>query len=256
MQRQSVEAVIARMARVCDGAPHPMVVCDADGTLWSGDVGVDAFEALVEQRAVRPEVREPLEREAREHGLEARGDANELAASIWAACERGAFPERRCYEIMTWVFAGFAPEQAAQVAREAQARRGLERRLHAEMLAVVKWAAGAGVDLRVVSASPVFAVRPAVESMGMAADRVIAAVPAVVAGRIAPGMAEPIPYGEGKVRALRERAQGATVVGAFGDNGLDVEMMKLARVAAAVRPKPALVARAGEVPGIVELEPR
>jgi phosphoserine phosphatase len=42
---------------------------------------------------------------------------------------------------------------------------------------------------------------------------------------------------------------------AFGDNAFDVSLLAGAAVPVAVRPKPRLRARAGEVPGLVELAP-
>ena len=41
---------------------------------------------------------------------------------------------------------------------------------------------------------------------------------------------------------------------AFGDNAFDVAMLREARVPVAIRPKPRLLERAGEVDGLVVLE--
>ena len=47
----SPEDVVARLAE--GASPGAALAFDADGTLWSGDIGIDAFEALLEKRGVR-----------------------------------------------------------------------------------------------------------------------------------------------------------------------------------------------------------
>jgi phosphoserine phosphatase len=65
----------------------------------------------------------------------------------------------------------------------------------------------------------------------------------------------PIPYGDGKVRAIRGAIGARPLYAAFGDNGFDVAMLSEARVPVAVRPKDRLRERANEVPGLVEIAP-
>jgi phosphatidylglycerophosphatase C len=64
----------------------------------------------------------------------------------------------------------------------------------------------------------------------------------------------PIPYGAGKVMHLRAKLGARPLYAAFGDNAFDVAMLREARVPVAIRPKPRLVERAGEVPALVVLE--
>jgi phosphoserine phosphatase len=70
-----------------------------------------------------------------------------------------------------------------------------------------------------------------------------------------PDVDRPIPYGDGKVKRLRERIGARPLYAALGDNSFDVAMLGSARIGVAVRPKPKLRARAHEVPGVVELTP-
>jgi phosphoserine phosphatase len=64
---------------------------------------------------------------------------------------------------------------------------------------------------------------------------------------------EPATYGAGKTAALRAGVAGKVLLGAFGDSAFDLHLLREARLAVAVRPKPELRARAAECSGLVEL---
>jgi phosphoserine phosphatase len=53
---------------------------------------------------------------------------------------------------------------------------------------------------------------------------------------------------------LRAKLGARPLYAAFGDNAFDVPMLREARVPVAIRPKPRLVERAGEIPGLLVLE--
>ena len=63
-----------------------------------------------------------------------------------------------------------------------------------------------------------------------------------------PHLAAPLPYLEHKVHALTKVAPGRALLAAFGDNGFDLPLLTAARVAVAVRPKPALQVALSELP--------
>src|SRR5262245_49380326 len=67
-----VERLDEELGRLASGG-RTLVAFDADGTLWSGDVGIDIFEALMRVDGVREAARAALEAEARAHGLPATG---------------------------------------------------------------------------------------------------------------------------------------------------------------------------------------
>ena len=94
----------------------------------------------------------------------------------------------------------------------------------------------------------------AVAALRIAPEWVIAARPNECDGRIAAGLADPIPYGAGKVDALDRAVGSRSIVAAFGDNAFDLEMMKRARIAVAVRPKARLLERAHELSSMIELQ--
>jgi len=254
MQRETVERVIGRMDVAMSGMTRPVIATDADGTLWSGDVGVDAFEALLQERGVREEARQALAKEAEQAGLETSGDGTDLAARIYAAFNRGAFDEERCYMLMAWAFAGWTPDEVRSFSTRIQEQRGLAKRLHPEMQTVVRWAQKRGVELWVISASPRFVVQAGAARFGIRPERVVATSAAVRDGRVAPGLAEPMPYGPGKVAAIERVVGPSRLIAAFGDDVFDLEMLLSADVPVAVRPKDRLRHRAEGEPTLVELQ--
>jgi phosphoserine phosphatase len=254
---QSADEVWARIDAIvrAEGAGG-VVASDGDGTLWSGDVGEDLFHAFVEHGDVADAALEAMRREARDHALSDAGSGPDVARRIYAAYVEGHFPEERVCELMTWCFAGWTRDRLQAFARDVVDRGGLEARLHREVLDVLARTRAAGVETILVSASPVAVVVEAGSRVGFREEQVVAAHPRWHSAVMAPDVDRPIPYGAGKVTRLRERVGSRSVYAAFGDNAFDVALLASARVSVAVRPKPRLRARAGEVPGVVELAPR
>lgn len=250
MQMLSAHDVASRVREVGSG----IIATDADGTLWSGDVGVDAFEAVIEQRAIRAEAVDGLRAMAREAGVLSGDDPHAWALGINAACEQGTYSEARTYEMMAWLFAGWGTGQVRAFVREVLGRRGIGGRVHREMTHVLTQVPG--ICVVVVSASPQIVVEEALTMAAIRASAVVAARPAEQDGRVMACMAEPIPFGPGKVRALRAHVGEAPIAAAFGDNTFDIEMLRSAAVPVAVRPKPRLRERCSEIAGIVELAPQ
>ncbi|MBI5537446.1 MAG: haloacid dehalogenase-like hydrolase [Deltaproteobacteria bacterium] len=257
MQTASVEEVVSRIGRAAAALPSPTVIAtDADGTIWSGDVGVDAFESLLERKAIRPQALAALQTVAREAGMPSSDDPNEVARVLYDACEKGAWPELAAYEMMTWVFAGWTTDEVRAFMREVIVERRLLTRMHAELHDAIEQARSDSLPVYVVSASPVIVVEESVAAAGLHVAGVIAAEPAVEDHVIQPRMASPLPYAHGKVAALLARVPGASVAAAFGDNLFDLEMLRLASVPVAIRPKPRLAERAHELPSMVQLAAR
>jgi HAD superfamily phosphoserine phosphatase-like hydrolase len=254
LPRISSEEVVARLAA---HAPAGAVVAfDADGTLWSGDIGIDTFERMLERRALRTETMPALLREGAAHAVDLPNDPTDAARAIYRAYERGAYPEREAFEMMAWAFAGYREGEARALAQGVVEEVGLAARVHPEVLPVVEWAKAKGVPIYVVSASCEIVVRAALEALALPVTDVFAMSPAVENGVVAARVKPPVTYAAGKVDALRLGAHGAPLAGAFGDSAYDLAMLAEAAVAVAVRPKPELLARATACPGLVELSPR
>lgn len=257
MQIQTADEVWARILEAMAAAKEHggVLATDADGTLWSGDVGDDLFDAFIERGTVHPTALEGMRREARDHGLSDAGSGHEVARRIQAAYQAGSFPEERLFELMAWCFAGSTRAEALAFAREALSRVGLEARMHREVMGLLARARKAGLHVLLVSASPLAAVVAGGERAGFDEAHVVAARAKYDGEVMLPEAERPIPYGGGKVVRLRERlGPDRPLLAAFGDNAFDVDLLRSARVGVAVRPKPRLRERAGMVAGLVELK--
>jgi phosphoserine phosphatase len=255
MELQSPDRVWSRIAEAQEIGPRGVVASDGDGTLWSGDVGEDLFHAFIERGRVCEPGLSALRREARDHGLSDAGTGTDVAQRINEAYEKGQFPEERVFEIMAWCFAGWTRGEVAAFARETVERRGVRGRLHHEVLAVLERARQAGLEVVLVSASPLAVVEAAGALAGFDEAHIVAARSRYDREIMMAEAIRPIPYGGGKVTNLLARIGQRPLLAAFGDNGFDVDMLASARVGVAVRPKPRLRERAEKVPGIVELSP-
>lgn len=259
MNTATVDEILRAIDEAARAEPGGAIAFDGDGTLWSGDIGEDFFDAAM-KRGPLEVTREPLRREAREAGLpiaeSASATASDLAHAIHAAYLGGAFPEERICEIIAWIVGGLRHEDLRAFCRETVAAIHLRDRLHDEAIRVLRRAQAVGIDAYLVSASPLGIVEAAAAVVGIPLDHV-----AAVRERISPdgvvecGVVRPITYGEGKVTNLRALlGPGRALYAAFGDNAFDVPMLREARNPVAIRPKERLLARAHEVPGLRILE--
>jgi HAD superfamily phosphoserine phosphatase-like hydrolase len=236
--------------------PGGALAFDGDGTLWSGDIGDDLFDALLEDGRVSDEAHRALAAEAEAERLDASGGAVAIARRIHAAYRAHAFPEERLCEIMTWIFAGWTRADAEAFADGVLTAVALEGRLHPEVARLTRWARERDVVTYLISASPRVVVEQAARRVGFALANVASALEEHDArGTIVARVVRPIPYGPGKVMHLRARLGARPLYAAFGDNAFDVPMLREARIPVAVRPKPRLLERAAEVPNLSVLEP-
>ncbi len=260
MRLQTADDVWARIELLAGGHAGPraergVLATDADGTLWSGDVGEDLFHAFLSAGRVEPLAEEAMRREARAFHVSDAGRGLDVAHALYDAYQAGGYSEERVCELMAWCFGGWSDADLRAFARDVVERVGLAARFHRELHAIVARARATGVEVFLVSASPIAVVREAGARAGFDEDHLVAALPLERAGRVLADVDRPIPYGAGKVRRLRERIGARPLLAAFGDNAFDVALLSEATVGVAVRPKAALRARAGEVAALVELSP-
>lgn len=248
MDTVSPHDVDAELERFAPGSA--VVAFDCDGTLWSGDVGDDLFHAACDRRLFRAPAEAALRRDARAHGLDGEGPVEEVARRILRAGKEGAFPEEHLYELMTWALAGLRREDVRRLASEVLSERALEQRLHGETFRVLVAALRRGHGLVAVSASPRPVVEVALERLAIPTRSVCAATPLWDEDVMAPDVERPIPYGPGKVTALRAAVGDTPVAVALGDSAFDVDLLRTAVIPLAVHPKAALEAAAHTVPGL------
>jgi phosphatidylglycerophosphatase C len=223
---------------------------DADGTLWSGDVGEDVFRFAVTHGRLREAARAEIDAQARSRGFECATDVNATAKLLFDAYLAWRYPEREICELMTWCFAGYSLPEMVDLAREALAVTQHAHRLNEELRPILEFARKNQLRTIVISASPRATVEVAASAWGFEAQDIAASTPRVVSGVIAPEMADALPYGAGKCVAGRALLGTSHWLGAFGDNVFDLEMLLEAELGVAVRPKPALRARLAEIPGV------
>ncbi len=234
---------------------RPMLVFDADGTIWTGDVGFDLFTAALARKAFRDDVREALASEAKGLGLSSDGNANVLAERLLDAFAEGAYDDARAFAMMAWAFAGFSVDEMEEFAREVIKREEVESRVIPPVRDTLRWAQSQEIEIVICSASPVSIVVAGVQHLGIGPDQILAAVPEVSkSGKLLPRLAPPgMPYGEGKVTALERARPGRPLLAGFGDSGGDAFFLRKAHVPVAVGPSPRLLEQAASIPGLVVL---
>ncbi len=251
----SVKEAIEEIAKQARANPGGALAFDGDGTIWSGDIGEDFFDAFVKTGKLEEVAKRALAVEAEKERLETRGSGAEIAHRIHAAYLAGTFPEERVCEIMTWACAGWKKADIDAFSHRVIEEVGLRKRLHGEAMTVIREAHAMGIDVFIVSASPRTIVDAAAPIVGIDPGFTIAATEACDAsGVVKPEVLRPIPYDQGKVARLRERLGTRPLFAAFGDNAFDVPLLQEAKLAFAIRPKQRLLDRFAEVPGIAVLE--
>jgi len=249
----SPEEIRERLSQELAELERPLLAFDADGTLWSGDVGIELFEALLEIEGVGEEAMDALRELADRFGIPRASTPTGQAIELYDAYREEKLPDDLAFAMMAWAYAGFdEAELGAFLDAELDIPR-LEMRLQREVVPILDWARDANVEVAIVSASPRAAIERAAQRLKLPVTHVVAMTPAMSEGRILPRVLEPIPFGQGKVDALFATVPDIDLLGAFGDSGYDAAMLARARVSVAVRPKPSLLARAAEVPGLVRL---
>ncbi len=250
LKRLAPEQLIARLDELAATTPNGLLAFDADGTLWSGDVGEDVFHEAVKTRLIGEPARAALEQAAREQGVPANGTATDIAKRIFDAYSAGEYPECEVCAMMSWCYAGLSTAELADFAERTFARAGLGQRLRRELSPIFQFARARGLRVVVVSASPQPIVERAVALWNISPEDVSACRAATENGRILPRLEAPVPYAEHKPIALKELAPGAPMLAAFGDNVFDMDLLRAASLAVAVHPKPALRARLAELEGV------
>lgn len=187
------------------GEGRKIAVFDADGTLWSADIGEAFLRWLIAGRLVRSvdyshDVYELYEKRVEMNRAEGFAWAVQLMAGL---CER---------DIMSW---------SAQLAYAWPNYRPLMRML-------VEKLDEAGFEPWIVSASNEWTIKETARYAGFDSRRVIGIRTGVDHGVLSDRIVEPVVCGAGKVEAIR-RIVGAQPVLGFGDSMGDYEMLAYCR---------------------------
>jgi phosphoserine phosphatase len=254
----SINELKERLRPLLEGHDDAAVVFDADGTLWSHDVGCMVFDEAVNQGAFKAEALDALLAEARSQRLEAPGtSANDIARALQQAWYAGVYEEKSAAEMQVWAYIGFFEAEFRDLTRLALHRGRHMATLHEEVLDLARWVRSRGARACIVSASPQWVVEEASRDLGFDVSDIIAGVPNTNSSegetRIQPGLRAPLPYGPGKATAGRALLGNSKWVASLGDSGFDLAMMAEAHVGVGIGNKPALLDGLREMPHAVRL---
>jgi len=232
-----------RIALLLDQHPGGALVFDADGTLWTHDVGCMVFDAATAAGAFKASARDRLRLEAERLGGAPKDahSATELVRLIELTLGDGPAPEQALAELQVWAYVDFSEHELRDLCREVFQGPEHAEGLHHEVLELAAYARERGALTCVVSASPRIVVEEALHGLGFERDLMVAGDPNWKHGRIDVGLELPLPYGPEKAAAGR-RLLGETVwLATFGDSGFDLDMMREATLAVGLGKKPQLL---------------
>ncbi len=237
--------------------PGGVLAFDGDGTLWDGDVGEDFFHAVV----ARGDFREPARRadggrgarsrpRVRRHRQRDRGPP--LPGLPGRPLPRGA--GLRAHDLGMRRLDGGRGRSVRP--RRPRPRRARGRGSTGRSGRVITWAETRKepIDVFLVSASPWAVIDHASRLLRLPRRPRDRRPAAIRSGDDARERSPPHPVRAWKVFNLRARL-GPTrpLYAAFGDNAFDIALLSEAFIPVAVRPKPRLRERAGEVKKLVEI---
>jgi phosphatidylglycerophosphatase C len=253
MDSVSIQNAKDTLTRLHEHYGPGLLAFDGDGTLWTGDVAEDVVEYMLHAQLMRPAATGPLLRAARALNNESLSDPHALLEFLLRQDAAGRLDHETTCELIGATLAGYTTMDFDALAQASLRAAKLERRLIGETWELLRFGRALGHRILVVSASPLAIVESACAVVKLEAERagvVVHTKDGLYTGEVQ----RPIPYNDGKVRAIEQLAPGVVVHAAFGDNRFDVPMLRHAHAAFAIRPKPALQARAGDVPEIRLLE--
>ena len=184
-------------------ADRPLAVFDADGTLWSGDVGETLLQAIDELGAINASFgyRSLLEE------YDARCATDATAGYTWACTIMAGLEESTLKDICD------------------QAWRQHRQHVLPGMRQLVQTMLAADVHVVVVSASSRWIIQTAVQELGISADDVIAFDQEVANGRLTSSLKYPLPNGQGKADAISLILGRRPCIG-FGNSVHDLPMLR------------------------------
>ncbi len=243
LERLNFEGVIEALERL---GPPGLLAFDADGTLWSGDAGEDVFVHAIQEGFLKEaHIEEALRDVARDARLSPEGSVGELCMRIFDAYNAGSFDERLVCEVMTWCYAGHSVQDMLNFAKEAlhgvaPGRVPLADRFNPALVAILEWARGRGCRCVVVSASPKFVLDAGAARLGFAPEDIVGARPVLDGDQIQARMDGEVPYGPDKAAQGALLTNGGPWLASFGDSQFDIDLLRCARLAVGVTPKPTL----------------
>jgi len=200
---------------------------DCDGTLWSGDIGVDFFEWELMNDEVFPQPR--------------RGILAQSMRERYAAYKRGEVDETTMCGEMVAMHQGILESKIMSAATRFFGEFFVPQ-IFPEMQELVRRLQQNGCEIWAVSSSNEWVIRAGMKYLGIAESRVLAAKVEVEQGIVTDRLIR-VPSGDGKPEALRGVVK-QEIDATFGNSCWDAEMLAMAKHAFAINPNPDLEATA------------
>ncbi|MFZ1008683.1 MAG: HAD-IB family phosphatase [Candidatus Sulfotelmatobacter sp.] len=200
---------------------------DCDGTLWSGDIGVDFFEWELMNDEVFPQPGRSI-----------------LAKSMherYAAYKRGEVDETTMCGEMVTMHQGISESKIMKAATRFFDEFFVSQ-IFPEMQELVRRLQQNGCEIWTVSSSNEWVIRAGMKYFGIPESRVLASKVEVEEG-ITTDQLIRVPSGDGKPEALRDVVK-QPIDATFGNSRWDAEMLAMAKHAFAINPNPDLKAMA------------
>jgi len=202
---------------------------DCDGTLWSGDIGVDFFEWELTNDNVFPQP--------------GRGILAKSMRERYAAYKRGEVDETTMCGEMVMMHHGISESKIMSAAARFFDEFFVPQ-IFPEMRELVLRLQQNGCEIWAVSSSNDWVIRAGMKYFGIPESHVLAAKVEVERG-IATDRLIHVPSGDGKPEALREVVK-QPIDATFGNSRWDMEMLAMAKHGFAINPNPDLEAMARE----------
>jgi phosphoserine phosphatase len=171
----TIEDLKARLAPLFDSYEDAAVVFDADGTLWSHDVGCMVFDEAVNEGLFREQALAPLLQEAHAHGIKVEGtSANDAARALQRAWYTRSYDERSTAEMQVWAYVGFTEQEFRALVNHALEKGKHKETLHGAVVQLADWVQAQGRRACIVSASPLWVVEEATTDLGIAPAEITA----------------------------------------------------------------------------------
>ncbi len=245
---RSVEAVVASLDALPAGF-HRAVATDADGTLWSTDVGDELFTDLAERHDFRGSARDGLRERARAWLDPDALDDLALAHALMAFYRAGTISIGDICALQAEAVGERSEDDLAQLYARVAAR--VAATVRPEVRALLQTLTARGFTVHVVSGSLGDAVAACMRAAELPHTTVAGATLARDGAWVQGRCVGEIPLFEGKVRALSAAGAWPAALG-LGDGGWDVTFLRDVFAPVLVHPKPALLdAMAGHTRAVV-----
>jgi len=234
-----IETALRRLVDAPGGFTRA-VSTDADGTLWAGDLGDEAFLLATHPDDLRGDARSGFVARAAELlGPRYRGIVPDDARSLMTAYAEGRLDIAPLCALQAEALGARSTADFADLVGRAADR--VVPRIHPDVRVFLREARRHGATLHVVTGSLGVLVAEALRRAEIVYDSVSGGTLCRDTGWVVPRLAAPIPLHGGKVDALRRVGVWPTAVG-MGDGHWDSTFLLGVATPVLVRPKAALVA--------------